>query len=238
MLKDDLLRTRAVVRHLVGTGTDRAHVKGCRVCLGCSLGDHLDDADALSHQRVRELRLDRHRLVILRTDRVNEGDELGVERVVVRVEDALEGEDDVVGGHRVAVREDGSLTQGNLVGGVIYLGRQVRAKGGIDLARGRVELGESFHGVPVRRHSQGGGGRHGVVAVRAQLVGDSRLDDTVRIGLGGGGLLLRGRAARTGGRGAGATAGRQCGGQACGHTERRGQLKKTAAGRTGSRDRH
>ncbi len=69
-----------------------------------------------------------------------------------------------------AVGEHGAVTQGDLVGGVVDLARQVRAERRVDLAGGGVEFGEALHRVPVDGLGEGGGGGHGVVAVGAQLV--------------------------------------------------------------------
>src|SRR5699024_7213336 len=116
-------------------------------------------------------------------DGVDEGDELRVQRFIVRVEHASEREGDVLGGHRAAVVEHRTVAQGDLVGGVVDLLRIVRGQRVVGLHAGRVEFGQAFHGVPVRGDSQGRAGGHRVVSGGAELVADGAVDGAVLVRL-------------------------------------------------------
>ena len=198
-LEDNGLRRSAVVRHLVRTGSDRVHVEGLGVGLDHRLGNDLDGAEPLGDQGVGMLGLDGDRGVVLGRHRLQEGEELAVERIVRRVENALEGEDDVFDGHVAAVGELGAVAQGDLVSRVVDLHGQVLAESRVCLAADRVELGEPLQGVPVGGNGQTRCRGHRVIAARPQLVGDARGDGAVGVGaLGAGGSRAAGGAAACG----------------------------------------
>ena len=236
-LEDDLLAAGTVVGHLVGTASSGAHVELLGVRLNDRLGDDLDHAQTLRHQREGVLELNGHRARILGLHLVDEGQELGVQRLVGRVEHAREGEDDVVGSHGRAVGELRVLTQRDLIGGVVHLLGHLRRQRRVHLTGGRVELGEPLQSVPVGSDRQSRRRRHRVVAVGAQLVGNTCGDDTVLVG----DLLIGSHAAGLRAtRGLALTAaGRKADGQTSSHSEGAGQPDEVpAAGAGRSRDRH
>ena len=236
-LEDDLLTGGAVVGHLVGTAPGGVHVELLGVRLNDRLGDDLDNAQTLRDQREGVLELDGHRARILGLHLVDEGQELGVQRLVGRVEHTREGEDDVICSHCRAVGELRVLTQRRLIGGVVHLlghlGRQRR----IDLSRGRVQLSEPLQSVPVGGNRERRRRRHRIVAIGAQLIGNTCGDNTILVSdllVGGRATALR--AARSLGL---TTAGRQADSQAGSHSEGAGQPDEVSAARAGrSRDRH
>ena len=235
--EDELLAGGTVVGHLVRTASDGVHVELLGVRLDNRLGDDLDDAQTLGHQGEGVLELDGHRACVLGLHLVDEGKELRVQRLVGRVEHAREGEDDVVGSHGRAVGELRVLTQRHLIGGVVHLLGHLRRQSRVHLAGGRVKLGEPLQGVPVGSDRQSRRRRHRVVAVGAQLVGNTCGDDTVLvsdllIGRHATGLCATRSLALT-------AAGRKAGSQTSSHSEGAGQPDEVpAAGAGRSRDRH
>ena len=177
---DDLLR-RTVVRHLVGASADDLVREVLGVGLDNRLGDDLDDAETLRQEHEGVLELEGDGAGILGLHLVDEGQELGVQRLVGRVDHALEGVEDILGGHGRAVGELRILAQRHLVGGVVDLLGHLRRQSRVHLTGGRVKLGEPLQGVPVGSDRQSRRRRHRVVAVGAQLVGDARRDDTVLV---------------------------------------------------------
>src|SRR5699024_4813454 len=171
----------AVVSHLVGAGPDRVGVEGVEVLLHRCLGDDLHDGDALLENTDGVFEVELHGRVIDGVHRFDEGDELAVERVVVRVEHPVEGEHDVVGGHRGAVMEDRAVAQGGGVGGLVHFFEPIGGERVVRFAGGGVWFGQAVGRVPVDRDGQRRRRGHRVVAVGPELVADPGPDGAIGI---------------------------------------------------------
>ena len=108
------------------------------------------------------LQLDGDGLVILRGNGIHEGEEL--------TEDGLVASGALVGAHNVccldigAVRELGSVTQGNLVLGVGDLHGVTGSQRGADRVVGHVETVQAFEDLPVCAHAECRGSDRAVVS--------------------------------------------------------------------------
>src|SRR5699024_2567933 len=171
----------AVVGHLVRAGPDRVGIEGVEVFFHRRLGNDLHDGDALLENTDGVFEVELHGRVIGGFHRFDEGDELAVERVVVRVEYPVEGEHDVVGGHRGAVVEDRAFAQGGGVGGLVHFFEPVGCERVVRFAVGGVEFGQALERVPVDGDGQRRRRGHRVVTVGPELVADPGPDGAIGI---------------------------------------------------------